>query len=163
MKANFKYIAILIGLITGLYFLFRKKGAGNRLDWPLEGKITVTQEQGYRTVSGKQVYHSGIDLKADVGTPIINPAIGKVIYIGYKADGGNEIIVQHDGFRLGYSHLRYAASNIDAVKVGKTVRKGQGLGVTGNTGNTTGPHLHLTYTDALGFKKNPRDYFKLLS
>lgn len=163
MKAKFRNIAIaVIGLFTAIYLLLRRKSNKNLMDWPIENPV-ITSEFGNRTISGKSVYHYGVDLRAAVGTPIINPEAGKVIAIFYDNNGGNQIIVQHDGFKLGYAHLKQLSNTIDAVQIGKTIRKGQGIGVTGSTGNTTGPHLHLTYTDALGIKRNPRDYFKKIA
>jgi len=88
----------------------------------------------------RKVMHNGIDFKADRGTPVYATADGIVEYAGYqKSSGfGKLIILQHNyGFKTYYAHL-------DAVKI-KTkefIRKGQLIGLSGNTGRSTGPHLH---------------------
>lgn len=91
-------------------------------------------------VKKKRVMHNGIDFKADRGTPVYATADGVVEYAGFhKSSGfGKLIILQHNfGFKTYYAHL-------DAVKIktGDYISKGQLIGLSGNTGLSTGPHLH---------------------
>lgn len=89
------------------------------------------------SVSG---YHSGLDFAAPVGTPVKAPNNGRVVLAMYLTSSGNTIIIDH-GYNLftSYSHL-----DILEVHKGQEVAKGDLIATTGNTGFTTGPHLHFT-------------------
>ena len=89
----------------------------------------------------RKEFHRGLDIRADMQTPIIAPADGVVEYAGYhKSSGfGYLIIIDHSyGFKTSYAHL-YKTIN---VKEGEFVKKGDIIGYTGNSGLSTGPHLH---------------------
>jgi len=108
---------------------------------PIQG-IRVTDRFGMRfhPIHKKRIKHNGIDYKANVGTPIYATADGVVEYAGYhKQSGfGNLIILQHSlGFKTYYAH-----NSKLKVKSGSFVSKGQLIGLSGNTGVSTGPHLH---------------------
>ena len=115
---------------------------------------------GYRThpVTGQpNKKHNGVDLTASIGTPVYATRSGKVSYVGYQAGGaGNYVNITHDnGFLSTYMHL-----NSYIVKAGEYVTIGQLIGYCGNTGGSTGPHLHF------GIKKNgawvnPANYLTL--
>lgn len=86
-------------------------------------------------------FHRGLDLRAPIGTPIKAPADGVVEFAGYhKTSGfGNLVIIDHNyGFKTTYAHL----SSKFPVKAGQFVKKGDIIGYTGNSGLSTGPHLH---------------------
>ena len=84
-------------------------------------------------------FHAGDDLAAPVGTRIGSLSSGTVIFAGQESGYGNKVEVRHwDGTVSWYAHM----SSI-AVKVGDSVRPGDKLGEVGNTGHSTGPHLHL--------------------
>ncbi|MGY8869902.1 MAG: peptidoglycan DD-metalloendopeptidase family protein [Pseudomonadales bacterium] len=87
----------------------------------------------------KRVMHHGIDYKANIGTPVYSTADGVVESAGNKHDGyGKQIVVLHGfGFKSSYSHL-----NKIEVSSGEFVHKGQKIAESGNTGKSTGPHLH---------------------
>lgn len=118
------------------------------LGWPIKD-VVITQLFG-RTVDAKRLYlsgsHSGVDFRAAVGTPIYSTGDGVVEGIGDtdktcpKASFGKWIFIRHNnGLSTAYGHL-------SAIKVtsGQQVKKGDLIGYSGNTGHTTGPHLHLT-------------------
>lgn len=94
--------------------------------------------------------HNGIDFGANVGTPVLASAGGRVILSkmgGYNGGYGNMIIISHDGgTQTVYAHL----SKINVV-TGQSVAQGQAIGAVGNTGKSTGPHLHFEVRGA----KNP--------
>ena len=78
---------------------------------------------------------------------------GTVVTAEYQSGFGNKVVIDHNnGYRTIYAHL----SSID-VQVGQTVKKGDGLGIMGTTGNSTGIHLHFEIYKN-GALKNPMDY-----
>lgn len=82
--------------------------------------------------------HNGLDFGIVVGTPVKATMDGKVIHAGWNDQGyGNLVIVENGAYRTYYAHL----SSIP-VAVGETVAAGSTIGLSGNTGNSTGPHLH---------------------
>jgi murein DD-endopeptidase MepM/ murein hydrolase activator NlpD len=94
--------------------------------------------------------HQGIDLAAPVGTPIQSAENGKVVYSSWKQGYGNFVVVDHGhGFETHYAHC----SKI-LVHLGQSVKKGQLIARVGNTGNSTGPHLHFEVV-ANGVHRNP--------
>lgn len=82
--------------------------------------------------------HNGLDFGVVVGTPIESTMDGKVTYAGWNNQGyGNLVIVENGDYKTYYAHL----SSIP-VSVGDSVAAGSTIGLSGNTGNSTGPHLH---------------------
>jgi len=108
---------------------------------PLAGEIRVTAPFGQRrSYNGGPVssYHSGQDLGADKGVPVMAPMIGTVVLAEPLQVRGRAVILDHGlGVFTGYWHL----SQID-VTVGQTVGRGDVIGLVGNSGLSTGPHLH---------------------
>ncbi|MCV6590549.1 MAG: peptidoglycan DD-metalloendopeptidase family protein [Marinobacterium sp.] len=109
---------------------------------PLKNGARVTAGYGMRMhpVLKKRALHPGVDFRAKQGTPIYAPADGVVEYGGYhkKSGFGNLIILQHNfGFKTYYAHLKKVV-----VKGRQFISKGELIGYTGNTGISTGPHLH---------------------
>lgn len=95
---------------------------------PVIGKITQGSHDG----------HTALDYGIPVGTNIHSTMDGKVVFAGWNHEGyGNLVIVQNGDFKTYYAHL----SEIP-VKTGQNVKEGEVIGVSGNTGNSTGPHLH---------------------
>lgn len=107
--------------------------------WPIKNK-TITSPFGVRIhpVTGKKIDHDGVDLRAKVNTPVYAPYSGIVTYAGWMRGYGKIIIIDHGkGYITKYAHL-----NSWLVKKGKKISKGQIIAKTGNTGLSTGPHLH---------------------
>ncbi|TXE83546.1 peptidoglycan DD-metalloendopeptidase family protein [Campylobacter peloridis] len=102
----------------------------------------ITGDFGWRhhPILNKKEFHPGLDLRAALKTPIHAPANGVVEYAGYSNNGyGYSVILIHNfGFKTVYAHM----TRQDVVKAGQFVKKGDLLGYTGNTGLSTGPHLH---------------------
>ncbi|ARJ57324.1 peptidoglycan DD-metalloendopeptidase family protein [Campylobacter cuniculorum] len=102
----------------------------------------ITGNFGWREhpILKRREFHPGIDLKADVGTPVYAPANGVVEFAGYNENGyGYNVILLHNfGFKTVFAHM----TRRDVVKAGQFVKKGDLIGYSGNTGLSTGPHLH---------------------
>ena len=106
-------------------------------------KARITSRFDYRVnpVTGRYVFHTGMDLGAASGSDIMAMKAGKVISSRYNGGYGNVVIVEHaDGIRTLYAHCSKLL-----VKAGEKVRKGQVIARVGSTGNSTGPHLHIEF------------------
>lgn len=115
---------------------------------PTPSKV-VTSNYGYRASFGRM--HKGIDVKVYIGDTIVSAFDGKVRIVNYEAKGyGNYVVVRHNnGLETIYGHL-----SKHLCKVGDIVRAGQPIGLGGNTGRSTGSHLHFE-TRILGEAINP--------
>lgn len=105
-------------------------------------KIRITSRFGNRThpITGVKSFHNGIDLACPIGTPVYAPASGVVKRVFENKTGGKQLIIEHDNdYTTGYAHL----SEI-LVSVGDVIEDGELVAETGNTGASTGAHLHLT-------------------
>ncbi len=109
--------------------------------FPLASAVKINSKFNPRRlhpVTGKVRPHNGVDFRAPIGTPVYAPADGVVTFAGYQRAAGYYIIVRHtDRYSTVYMHL----SKIE-VKNGQNVVVGDVIAKTGNTGRTTGPHLH---------------------
>lgn len=130
----------------------RTWGTGHYLT-PAQGPIT--SPFGYRVhpIFGTMRFHTGVDIGAYYGSPVLASDSGVVIDSGWMGGYGNCIIVDHGG---GYSTL-YAHCSELYVSYGQSVARGQQIAAVGSTGNSTGPHLHFEVringepVDPLGF------------
>jgi murein DD-endopeptidase MepM/ murein hydrolase activator NlpD len=122
--------------------------------WPVEGEST--DSFGYRGNpfgGGGSEFHPGQDIAAPHGTPVLAPADGRVVEAGWKNGYGQTVVLDHgNGLTTRYGHL----SKIE-VSSGQELKRGEGLGLVGSTGRSTGPHLH--YEVRLGdLPVSPRHY-----
>lgn len=110
--------------------------------WPIQShKISCPFGWRIHPVTGKRQYHNGLDIPSPVGSPVIAPFDG-VVSFTESATGGIQLILRHDGgLRAGFAHLSEYAKGISS---GARVKEGDIIAYTGNTGRTTGPHLHFT-------------------
>lgn len=123
--------------------------------------MKVTSTFGYRTspTTGLPLeYHNGVDLSAAMGTPVYSPEAGTVLnaWNDESGGGGLSVVIKHAGdWRTGFCHLSQFA-----VSAGQSVKKGQLIAYTGNTGGkTTGPHLHFRMVNGLtGEDVNPMEF-----
>lgn len=123
------------------------------MGWPCSGPIT--SPFGYRThpIFGTTIFHAGIDIGVDYGTPIHAADSGVVVYTGWISGYGNAVIIDHGG---GVSTL-YGHNQSLAVSEGQSVSKGSVVAYAGSTGNSTGPHCHFE-VDVNGSPVNPMGY-----
>jgi len=102
--------------------------------------------------------HNGTDIAVPVGTPVRTPWAGTAagVYNDTQYGGGLTVIIKHaNGWRTGYCHL-----STQDVAQGAAVEAGQVIAHSGNTGHSTGPHLHFTLTNPQGQKVDPEQYFE---
>lgn len=134
------------------------KYVGGDMTWPVPGKYTITSPYGTRMDPIFKTYkkHTGIDIAAGTGRPIVAANSGTVIVAGWSSRGyGNYVVIDHGG---GRSTL-YAHQSRLAVSKGQKVSKGETIGYVGSTGYSTGPHLHFEVL-INGNDTNPMNYFQ---
>ncbi|MFJ9637926.1 LysM peptidoglycan-binding domain-containing M23 family metallopeptidase [Streptomyces sp. NPDC101178] len=113
---------------------------------PLDNANVTTQ---YRAsgASWSSGYHTGSDFQASSGTPVKAIGPGTVVSAGWSGSYGNEVVIQHeDGM-----YSQYAHQSSLSVSAGQTVTGGQQIGLSGSTGNSTGPHLHFEVRTGPGY------------
>jgi murein DD-endopeptidase MepM/ murein hydrolase activator NlpD len=113
---------------------------------------------GYRIdpINGRNTFHTGVDIIASPGTPVMAAAGGVVSTVANVPEYGNIVDVDHDnGLTTRYAHLSRSL-----VKVGDVVMKGQKIALVGATGRVTGPHLHFEVREK-GIPLNPNKFLSL--
>ncbi|WP_277203211.1 murein hydrolase activator EnvC [Veillonella seminalis] len=114
------------------------QGTG-QLAWPVSGVITSGFGWREHPIFGRQIFHTGIDIGVDEGTPVHAADSGTVVYSGWMDGYGYAVVIDHGN---GISTL--CAHNSDlAVSEGQSVSKGAVIAYAGSTGNATGPHVHF--------------------
>lgn len=112
---------------------------GGKLGWPIPGFSRISSPFGYRILYGRKDFHTGTDFPAPVGSKIVAAEEGRVTHAGWLGTYGQLVVISHGkGISTAYAHC----SRI-LVGVGQIVNKGQTIALVGNTGNSTGPHLHF--------------------
>lgn len=125
--------------------------------WPLTNYNTLSSLFGNRIhpITGKPNNHTGIDIPAPKGTPILAAKSGVVSISTKNRSYGNYVVVSHsDGTSTLYAHM-----SARSVSEGQTVKQGQKLGAVGTTGSSTGNHLHFEIR-VNGSRVDPVSYFK---
>jgi len=118
---------------------------------PVNGKLT--SRYGYRNLGGRRNFHSGVDLAIRQGTPVKAADGGVVTFAGWKGSYGYLVEIDHGG---GFK-TRYAHNSKIYVKVGEKVYQGKTISAVGNTGRSTGPHVHFEVLK-YGKTQNPYTY-----
>jgi murein DD-endopeptidase MepM/ murein hydrolase activator NlpD len=116
-----------------------KRVMGNLFVYPINGRLTSTYGWRNDPFTGVRRFHAAIDLAQDIGVPVGASMNGKVLFTGFNTVYGNYIILSHEG---GYQTM-YAHLDSILVKKGERVVQKQRIGTVGNTGYSTGPHLHF--------------------
>ena len=108
------------------------------LGTPVFGTITSLYGRRIDPINKKTAFHSGIDIRKNIGAEITTTADGKVLKKGYNKGQGNYVVIGHGkDFKTRYFHMKKSL-----VEKGDQVKRGQVIGLVGNTGRSTGPHLH---------------------
>lgn len=147
------------GRTTGNYYSFDgQRLAAERFSMPLNF-VRVSSPFGYRIhpVTGVRLLHTGVDLTAAPGTPVVAASAGTVQFIGADSGYGKHVVLRHaQGYTTYYGHLSAFAVGL---RVGARVAEGQRVGAVGETGVTTGPHLHFE----VRLNNQPTDPLRLTS
>lgn len=106
------------------------------------GKITTAYKKPGKMWS--KGYHTGVDFAVKTGTPVLAVADGKIENANWGKSYGNQVVQKVDGGWVIYAHL-----NKVRIKPGQVVKKGDLVGESGNSGNSSGPHLHFEYRSKL--------------
>ena len=106
--------------------------------WPVEGHVTGSFGERIDPFNGEGAFHSGVDIGSSFGHPIVAPADGVVLFTDLMGGYGKAIVISHgNGISTRYGHLSGYA-----VSVGQSVHRGDVIGYVGESGRSTGPHLH---------------------
>lgn len=122
---------------------------------PMDGYITSEFGPRIDPLTGKRHFHTGIDIASEPGTPVKATGGGEVTKVGFEARGmGIYVIIKHNSeMETLYGHLSRAV-----VKKGQKIKRGDIIGFVGNTGRSTGYHLHYE-VKVNGLPVNPRNFF----
>ncbi|MRI82932.1 MAG: M23 family peptidase [Nitratiruptor sp.] len=139
--------------------LYKRKGARNYIHRPFILPLTTTITSPFGTArlfNGKlSSYHSGVDFRAPVGTPVRAINDGRVVLVKNRYFAGNSVIIDHGG---GVYSCYYHLSRFK-VKPGELVKRGEVIALSGKSGRVTGPHLHLGIR-VLGVSVDPIDFIQ---
>ena len=129
---------------------------GDLFIWPLRGTITSNYGNRRNPFNRSQwQFHTGIDIRGRTGTPVRAAMAGRVSSVGFDRVYGNYVIINHhSGYRTLYGHL-----SVIRTRTGAYVGQGERIGDVGNTGQSTGPHLHFTIYKN-GVTINPRSMLR---
>jgi len=121
--------------------------------WPIRGLVNSEFGRRVSPWTGAAEHHSGLDIAAEIGTPVKAPAPGVVVFTGVMPDYGTTLVLDHGSeIKTLYGHLQKIQ-----VLQGQKVERGQQIALSGNTGRTSGPHLHYEIS-VRGQPVNPRGY-----
>ena len=162
-RSNNDIAGIIILIVLIIIIKMPDLNYGNRVSgdkyWPCVGCYTITSGYGRRNtgIIGASTNNKGIDIGCPVGTKVVSVLDGKVSYIGYNEYRGYYIKIKHsDGVQTIYQH---GSPNSFRVSVGQTVQGGQTIMLSGNSGISSGPHLHFEVL-VDGKNVNPKTWLK---
>lgn len=122
---------------------YNKLNKANKIGLPVNGNLKLSSPFGWRSFSGGQ-FHNGIDLifkNANIlGAPILAPLSGTITDNYFNDRGGFQIVLNSGYAKFGFAHLQFKSP----IAKGTKVKQGQLIGYVGNTGTSTGAHLHFT-------------------
>ena len=139
--------------LKGLLEAKRSVLASTPTIWPVRGMITAGYGYRLSPFTGQREMHEGLDIAAPLGSPIAATADGVVSFVGPLGSFGNVVFINHGhGLTTFYAH-----TSTSRVKEGQQVKRGQVVAFVGNTGRTTGPHVHYE-VQVNGATVNPLKY-----
>ena len=121
--------------------------------WPVRGQVNSGYGSRASPWSAKSEFHNGLDIGAPVGTPVKSPAPGTVVFAGVNAEYGQTLIIGHGN----ETKSLYGHPSRLSVAVNQKVQRGEVIALTGNTGRSSGPHLHYEI-QVKGQAVNPTRY-----
>lgn len=154
---NEKYVPDKISLSSTVSVRLEQMESYLSVCYPLK-HIKINSPYGYRKdpFTGKRTFHNGIDLHAR-SARVFAMMQGRVLKVGQDKVSGKYVTLQHGNFTVSYCHLSQTL-----VSRGQIVKVGEIVGITGNTGRSTGEHLHLTIRHK-GEYVNPRIFLDYIS
>ena len=121
--------------------------------WPTRGWVTSDFGSRLDPYTSERVMHAGLDIAGPHGKEIVAPSDGTVVFAGLEGGYGNVLVIDHGyGIKTRYGHLSFIK-----VKSGEHVKRGDIVAALGNTGRSTGPHLHYEVR-VNGIAQNPRKF-----
>jgi murein DD-endopeptidase MepM/ murein hydrolase activator NlpD len=142
----------LLELLEGLEGQSQRLAATPSI-WPTNGFVTSGYGNRISPFTGRVQFHEGLDIAADLGTTVVAPARGRVIFVGMDGPFGRKVELDHGyGVRTHYAHLSKAL-----VQRGQTVERGMPIAAVGSSGRSTGPHLHYG-VEVNGRTADPTNY-----
>jgi murein DD-endopeptidase MepM/ murein hydrolase activator NlpD len=121
--------------------------------WPTRGWVTSDFGTRIDPYSDDRKMHEGLDVATPHGQPVASPSDGVVVFSGVEGGYGKVLVIDHGyGVKTRYGHLSETT-----VRVGDRVKRGTKIGAVGNTGKSTGPHLHYEVR-VNGIPENPRKF-----
>jgi len=145
--------AASLGALRGQLEDKQDKLASSPSIWPSKGWLTSRFGPRVSPFTGRRQMHAGLDIAAAHGTAIVAPARGRASFVGTKGPLGRALVLDHGfGVKTMYGHTQEIF-----VKAGQTVERGQKIAAIGNSGRSTGPHLHYV-VEVNGVARNPLDY-----
>jgi murein DD-endopeptidase MepM/ murein hydrolase activator NlpD len=121
--------------------------------WPTRGWVTSDFGTRMDPYTAERKMHQGLDIATPHGQPVYSPSDGTVVFAGQESGYGNVLVIDHGyGVKTRYGHLAEIF-----VKLGDRIRRGEKVAAVGNTGRSTGPHLHYEVR-VNGIPENPRKF-----
>src|ERR1700692_4336226 len=106
--------------------------------WPVEGQVTGSFGERIDPFNGEGAFHSGVDIGSSDGQSVVAPADGVIVFADFMGGYGRAVVIDHgNGISTRYGHLSGYA-----VTAGQRVHRGDVIGYVGESGRSTGPHLH---------------------
>jgi murein DD-endopeptidase MepM/ murein hydrolase activator NlpD len=123
--------------------------------WPVDGPVTGSFGERIDPFNGEGAFHSGVDIGAGIGQPVVAPADGMVLYADFMGGYGRMVVIDHGhGISTRYGHLKSFG-----VFPGQRIHRGFTIGYVGDSGRSTGPHLHYEVR-INGIPVNPHKYLR---
>lgn len=156
----------IVGLATAIiliiiYTLYKAMDTKQSPTNPVTGRVTSGFGPRKAPLQGASTYHNGVDIAVVLSTPVKAPwdaTVDKVWTDNTYGGGLSARLTHPNGYSTGYAHLSAAL-----VSAGQTIQQGQVFARSGNSGNSTGPHLHFTLTNPKGTKIDPLSMFDFKS